>query len=130
MPVAFTTTFGGAGQEGRIDEPRENIIQNVQTWINCRVTGRNSGLKVDLDAQVGVFPDGLVTDMVQAFHGLLADLASGEDRWASPCPVDLPAGQRARRHETCAATAPVPELLLHERVCAQAGRTPARTALL
>lgn len=130
MPVVFTSSLGNTDQAGSASKLGWGIIQIPQTWINCHATDRNDGLGIDFDVRIGVFPDGLVTDMVQAFHRLLVGLASGEDAWASLCPVDLPSGQRSRRDEANATAAPVPELLLHDRVCAQASCTPDRTALL
>jgi pyochelin synthetase len=128
MPVVFTGTL--AADPGQVGEVDSGSPQAPHTWIDCHPVDRDGGLVVEVDARAGVFPDGLVPDMVQALHRLLIDLASSADAWASPYPVDLPAGQRACREEVNATAAPVLELLLHNRVCAQASATPERTALV
>lgn len=128
MSVMFTSSL--TTEPGPVSKTGSGLTQALHTWINCHTVDRNGGLVIDVDTRAGVFPDGLVPDMVQALHRLLIDLTSGADAWASPYPVDLPAGQRACREKVNATAAPVPKLLLQDRVCAQASATPERTALL
>ncbi|MGH3768529.1 MAG: amino acid adenylation domain-containing protein [Pseudonocardiaceae bacterium] len=130
MPVVFTSTLGDSDQASGPSKPGWGNTQTPQTWINCHAMDRDGGLGVDWDVRAGVFPAGLVTDLVQAFHQLLVGLASSDDSWTSQCPVDIPAAQRAHRDQANATAAPLPQVLLHDRVCAQASGTPDRPALL
>ena len=134
MPVVFT---GGIGVVGRaLGEGAERlrpvygISQTPQVWIDCQATDQFGGLEVNWDVREGVFPDGLVDDMFEAFAGLLRRLAQRDATWTAADPLGLPAGQRARRDAVNATAAPEPGGLLHEPLVAYARRFPDRTAVI
>ncbi len=134
MPVVFTSAIGlGVNQaDGPVDagEFGFGITQTPQVWIDCQALDRHDELIVNWDVRDGVFPDGLVTDMFDAFGNLLIGLGTSEATWRRAAPVPLPPAQRARRSEVNNTSGPLPPALLHEEVFAQARRHPGRRAVI
>jgi L-cysteine---[L-cysteinyl-carrier protein] ligase PchF len=134
FPVVYTGAVGAdsghaAGESG-LGQLGYGITQTPQVWIDCQVIENRAALTVNWDVREGIFPDGLVDDMFNAFDDLLRDMASGDEAWNSDDPVPLPAAQRARRHAANATQAPLPDGLLQDEVLAQARRTPDRLAVI
>ncbi|OKI02564.1 non-ribosomal peptide synthetase [Streptomyces sp. CB02923] len=135
LPVTFTSTVGGAGDEnpgapetgGRL---RYGITQTPQVWIDCQVMADGPATAVHWDVRDGVFPDGVVEDMFSAFETLVGRLTDDDSVWDAADPVALPARQLERLERANATAAPRAAGALHEKVVAQALRTPGSTAVI
>ncbi|MFG2910074.1 amino acid adenylation domain-containing protein [Kitasatospora sp. NPDC048286] len=135
MPVTFTSTVGGAGQ----DEPDSlmpggellyGITQTPQVWIDCQVMAEGSELLVHWDVRDGVLPDGVAPAMFAAFEQLVHRLADEDGVWRARDAVELPADQREQLERVNATEAPRALASLHAGVLAQAVRTPERVAVV
>lgn len=134
MPVVFTSAIG-------LVEPAQGnpligtiggygISQTPQVFIDCQAMDSLDGLQVNWDVREGIFPEGMIDDMFAAFEQLLRSLAQSNPIWDTGEAVPLPAWQLTERHHSNAATAPVPNQPLHERVLAQAMATPDLPAVI
>ncbi|MEH1123252.1 non-ribosomal peptide synthetase [Micromonospora sp. CPCC 206061] len=134
MPVVFTSAIGLAGAGGDAStfggEPLYGISQTPQVWIDCQNIERGGTLATNWDVREGVFPDGVVDDMFAAYTALLGALATSDAAWRETDPVRLPAATVACRERVNDTAAPVPDVLLHEPVLAQAVRSPQRVAVI
>ncbi|KPC62704.1 non-ribosomal peptide synthetase [Streptomyces chattanoogensis] len=136
MPIVFTSAIGlgdpGTGQRaaGRLDG--FGITQTPQVFIDCQAMDDTEGLQVNWDVRDGVFPEGVVDDMFDAFETLLRSLAAGGQAWDADAGevVPLPAWQAEDRRRANDTAAPLPDTLLHQDVLAQAARTPDRPAVI
>ncbi|WP_407567207.1 amino acid adenylation domain-containing protein [Polymorphospora sp. A560] len=135
MPVVFTSTVGlteggtGTGFTGT-GELVFGVSQTPQVWIDCQVMEHHGELRISWDVREGVFPDGLVDAMFEAYADLVGRLADGSAAWDQVGPVPLPAAQALRRAAVNDTAADLPVGLLHEPVFAQAARTPQRVAVV
>ena len=136
MPVVFTSAIGLragnaalAGSEG-FGQFVHGISQTPQVWIDCQAIDRQGALALNWDVREGVFPDGVVDDMFDAFAGFIRRLAARDDVWAQVSPIDLPDEQRLRRDTFNQTAAAVPEALLHEGVVTRAFSTPDDLAVI
>ena len=133
FPVVFTSAVGVdagyGGSSGGIGQLVYGITQTPQVWIDCQVMESADALALNWDVREGVLPDGLIDDMFAAFGGLLRRMATSDDVWGEREPVALPAAQLVRRRTANATQARLPDGLLHDRVLAQARRTPDRIAV-
>ncbi|MFI8520133.1 amino acid adenylation domain-containing protein [Streptomyces sp. NPDC085481] len=134
MPVVFTSAIGlgdaGTGKraEGRLDG--FGITQTPQVFIDCQAMDDAEGLQVNWDVRDGVFPDGLVDDMFDAFDTLIRGLADSDGLWDTADVVALPAWQAEERRRANDTSTDLPDGLLHHRVLDQAVRTPDRPAVI
>ncbi|MFJ8313364.1 MULTISPECIES: amino acid adenylation domain-containing protein [unclassified Streptomyces] len=130
MPVVFTSAIGlgKGGTEGRLDG--FGITQTPQVFIDCQAMDDAEGLQINWDVREGVFPDRVVDDMFDAFDTLIRDLADGEELWDTTDVVPLPAWQTEERRRANDTASELPDGLLHQRVFAQAARTPERSAVI
>ncbi|PJJ05987.1 pyochelin synthetase [Streptomyces sp. 2333.5] len=134
MPIVFTSAIGlgdteaNGRAEGRLDG--FGITQTPQVFIDCQAMDDAEGLQVNWDVREGVFPDGLVDDMFDAFESVLRGLADGEEPWESADPVALPGWQTEERRRVNDTAAELPDGLLHHGVLTQAVRTPDRPAVI
>jgi len=136
MPVVFTSAIGlrNENAEGAsadtLGEFIYSISQTPQVWIDCQVIERQGRLDLSWDVRDGVFPDGLIDDMFEAYKTLVQGLGRGPELWESASPVTLPPRQLEMRRLINDAAGPVPNRLLHQDVVAQALRTPERVAVI
>ena len=133
MPVVFTGAIGvggSAAMAGRLGG--HGVTQTPQVFIDCQAGDDERGLQVNWDVRDGVFPEGVVPDMVAAFGVLLRALAGDDAAWAAPAAdaVALPTRQRAERDAVNATGAPVAPGLLQDAVLARAARHPDRPAVI
>ncbi|MGH8083232.1 MAG: amino acid adenylation domain-containing protein, partial [Lysobacter sp.] len=134
MPVVFTSAIGlrgAAARQAPLSGRRAGVgvTQTPQVTLDCQVMDDANGLAANWDVRQGVFPDGLIEDMFEAFGGLLRALADSDAAWSESDPIALPAWQRSEREQANATSAPVPDGLLHADVFAQAARTPDAVAV-
>lgn len=134
FPVVFTSSIGVAiGREGApkgLGDLTHGITQTPQVWIDCQAMESRHELIVNWDTRQDVFPSGLVEDMFSAFEDLLKRAASSSDVWDETDPVKLPAAQVVRQRLANETQAPLPPMLLHEGVVAQALRSVDRLAVI
>jgi pyochelin synthetase len=134
-PIVYTSSVGlsreprSASRAG-LARLVHGISQTPQVWLDCQVMERDGALALNWDVREGVFPDGVVEAMFEAFADLVRRLAASPEPWASTCPVPLPVDQRARREAANHTAAPLGDALLHAGVLAQALRTPDRPAVV
>ncbi|RAS71112.1 pyochelin synthetase [Lentzea atacamensis] len=124
MPVVFTSGIGLGGRQAG-----EGITQTPQVFLDCQVTDGPDGLQINWDVREGIYPDGLVEDMFQAFTTLLTELATTDEAWQSTSPVPLPRHQAEERARVNDTRAPLSDALLHEGFFAQAQRIPEKEAI-
>ncbi|MFJ2743752.1 amino acid adenylation domain-containing protein [Streptomyces sp. NPDC087440] len=134
LPVVFTGSIGVTRQKasaaGRDPRPAYGISQTPQVWIDCQAGDASGALELNWDVREGVFPDGLVEEMFDAFTVLLHRLAADQEAWLHAEPQPLPAGQRAVRAAVNDTAAPEPGHLLHHPLVARARAHPDRTAVV
>jgi pyochelin synthetase len=134
-PIVYTSSVGvSRGHEharrSGLSRLVRGISQTPQVWLDCQVMERDGALALNWDVRDGIFAEGVVEAMFDAFTDLLRRLAASAEPWACACPVELPVDQRARRESANATAAPIADALLHAGVVARARRTPDRTAVV
>ncbi|GLY51401.1 non-ribosomal peptide synthetase [Lentzea sp. NBRC 102530] len=129
MPVVFTSALGlPARANPLLTEQVHGISQTPQVWLDHQVSEVDGGVELVWDAVEGLFPDGLVDAMFEAYRTLVGWLAA-ED-WTATAPDLLPAAQRERRTLVNATTDVLPDVTLHDGFFRHARENPGRPALL
>lgn len=134
-PVVYTSALGlgelfAEGVQESFGQPAWIISQGPQVWLDAQVTELNGGLLVNLDAREGLFADGVLDGMFEAYVGLLQRLCDEPSAWQQPPPALLPAHQQAVRQQAQGQPAPLPSKRLHEGFFDLARLAPKRPALL
>ncbi|MEM7354077.1 MAG: amino acid adenylation domain-containing protein, partial [Acidobacteriota bacterium] len=132
MPMVFTSTLGlrqeavqGAQElAGRV---AYNITQTPQVWLDHQVTETPEGLLFNWDSIAGLFPEGLVDGMFEAYQALLVDLAAGDGAWQAGDRCHTPAADLMLYDGVNSTLAPArvsppPEGLLHQPFLGQVVR--------
>ncbi|WP_394832585.1 amino acid adenylation domain-containing protein [Pendulispora rubella] len=127
-PVVFTSAIGLARK--RAARFGYGITQTPQVTLDCQVQDDANGLQIHWDVRQGVYPDGLVEDMLEAMHGLLLRLAEDADAWEALDPVALPAWQSAERARVNRTGGPVPDSQLHRAAVERASTSPDAVAVI
>ena len=132
MPVVFTSAIGLAIEPLAASQRRvgHGITQTPQVTLDCQVMDDRHGLHIHWDVRQGVFPDGLVNDMQQAFLAQLQRLALDPAAWEQPMQVPLPAWQQRERLAANATAAPLPTGRLHDGLLAMAKAHPQALAVI
>ncbi|OII69908.1 non-ribosomal peptide synthetase [Streptomyces sp. CC77] len=137
MPVVFSSTLGGGdGAPGA--EALESFGELVhvhsrtpQVWLENQVLELDGRLAVHWNAVRGLFPDGTVEDMLDAYTALLDRLVDDPSVWeAVRGVVPLPAAQAEERERANATAEDIPAALLHELVAEAARRRPDAVAVV
>ncbi|OLF53748.1 non-ribosomal peptide synthetase [Pseudomonas chlororaphis] len=134
MPVVFTSALGVPdGTAAPLDGPFAlqvfGLTQTPQVWLDHQVVEAEGGIALNWDRVVGLFPEGMVEAMFDAYLHSLRWLA--EHPWDSAPPDLLPEAQarlRARLNAPGPAVAGDP--VLHQGFFEQARQFPQRHALL
>ena len=134
-PVVYTSALGlgelfAEGVQDSFGQPAWIISQGPQVWLDAQVTELDGGILVNLDAREGLFADGVLDGLFEAYTGLLERLCFESAAWQQPTPALIPARQLALRNASQGTPAPLPVKRLHEAFFAQARRTPELPALL
>ena len=134
-PVVYTSALGlgelfAEGVQACFGEPAWIISQGPQVWLDAQVTELDGGILVNLDAREGLFADGMLDGLFEAYIGLLQRLCFEFSAWDLPPPALIPASQLEVRNSVQGQAAPLPEQRLHEAFFAQARLTPDLPALL
>ena len=136
LPIVFTSTLGLADQffddlpAGFPDLVDGGLSETPQVWLDYQVFEHRGELVVSWDIAKGLFPEGMIESMFQAYVQLLTQLADSEQAWSDPLPVQLPASQQAVRHAVNATATPLPPRTLHLPVFEQARLRPDHAALI
>jgi len=132
MPVVFTSAIGLSIDPPAVSQRRvgHGLTQTPQVTLDCQVMDDTRGLHIHWDVRQGVFPEGLVDDMQQAFLAELQLLALDPAAWEHPMQVPLPAWQQRERLAANATAAPLPNGRLHDRLLAMAWEHPHALAVI
>ncbi len=134
IPVVFTSALGfrRAGAAAvttsstgwdRLGTTVYNVSSTPQVWVDQQITEEDGSLFCNWDAVEGLFPDGVIEQMVEAYRRLLDELAEGS-AWDRPVAAALPALSRTGLVPVAA------DRLLHAGIVAQAALTPDRVAVI
>ncbi|PDP87090.1 non-ribosomal peptide synthetase, partial [Glycomyces fuscus] len=141
-PVVFTSAVGmGELIEPEVcealGEPGWMISQTPQVWLDHQVVERDGGLALVWDAVSGLFPEGVLDAMFDAYGRVLEQVLEGD--WSVPAAA-VPAKEhleaRTRVNEAAMAASPLPDgapasrSLLHGGFFAWAEREPERVAVV
>lgn len=104
--------------------------QTPQLWLNAFAFEQHGGVIVQFDAVDGLFPEGLIEDMVAGYQRLLDSLLS-EDAWSAVTFDLLPEAQRERRRIANDTARPRPQdVRLPDAFLARAAVAPDAAAIL
>ncbi|MFF4815205.1 amino acid adenylation domain-containing protein [Kitasatospora sp. NPDC001309] len=118
MPVVFTCLLGGEGGadgwESLFPDEVFNITQTPQVWLDHQVYESRGELVLCWDHVAGLFPDGLVRDMHEAYCAALRALARDERAWDRTRLTPFPEAQAERRAVVNDTAGPESDRLLHQ----------------
>ncbi|WP_445398909.1 hybrid non-ribosomal peptide synthetase/type I polyketide synthase [Streptomyces sp. LE64] len=127
MPVVFTSALGsdvdGKPAPSPVDwlgEQTHFISQTPQVTIDHFLLEFAGHLELAWHAVDGLFPDGLMAEMFQAYQDFVVGLTQDEGWHRAPV-LDLPAGQLAHREAANDTAGEVPDGVLPARVLARSG---------
>ena len=104
--------------------------QTPQLWLNAFAFEQHGGVIVQFDAVDGLFPEGLIEDMVAGYHRLLDSLLADE-AWNAVTFDLLPEAQRERRRVANDTARPRPgDVRLPDAFLARAAVAPDAAAIL
>jgi len=132
MPVVFTSALGVPGgtaapASGPFRQPVGGLTQTPQVWLDHQVVEADGGIALNWDVVEGLFPEGLISAMFDAYLGALSWLSSSE--WTLPVPDLLPEQQRRVRAGVNATEGECPRQALHEAFFSLAREQPQSIAL-
>ena len=87
MPVVFTSSIGFDSLDGessnlfKFGELVYAISQASQVWMDHQVSLQNGELIFTWDAVAALFPEGMISDMFDAYYGLIRNLANSDVAW-------------------------------------------------
>ncbi|MFG3346468.1 amino acid adenylation domain-containing protein [Streptomyces sp. NPDC048018] len=133
MPVVFSSTLG-ASDGGRLEAFGELVHDHSRTpqvWLENQMLERDGRLSVNWNAVEGLFPDGTLEAMFDAYVTLLDRLVDDPAVWdATRGIVPLPAAQAEERARANATAEDIAPALLHELVAEAAARRPDAVAVV
>ena len=103
--------------------------QTPQVWLNGFAFEQHGGVIVQADAVRGLFPDGMIRDLMRGYQALLDSLCQAP-AWSATTFDLLPQEQRARREAANATATTRPAQRLPDAFTARAARTPGAPAVL
>lgn len=134
MPVVFTSALGVdelGGTGGKwLGKLVYNITQTPQVWLDHQVVEQDGELLLIWDAVEGLFPQGLLEDMFEAYCQLLRRLANEEPAWRIEKPNLVAVPRLERRIEANRTDAPVSPDTLDGLFARQAVLQPDRPAVI
>ncbi|EYF04310.1 non-ribosomal peptide synthetase [Chondromyces apiculatus] len=134
FPVVFTSMLNkrveGMDALNGLGECVYSITQTPQLLLDHQVSERDGAITLVWDIVSGVYPEGFIRDMFQAYTEILGRLADEDAPWRQASIDILPAAQRARREAVNATGADFPEELIHELFAQQAAAAPDRVAVI
>ena len=139
MPVVFTSRLFDTHHDGRdlpgSDDGSPGVVvysvsQTPQVWLDKQIYEEEGALAWTWDVVDGLFPDGLVDAMFDAYRATLVALAEDDDLWHRDVLELLPSAQQELWRSVNATDTALEELLLHEAFVRQAQRAPERPAVI
>lgn len=126
MPIIFTSAIGVGSQHAPLLGVIRNtgISQTPQAYVDCQVMDGAFGLRINWDVREGVFYDGYLEDMFQAFETAALAAAAPASDWNVPYQITLPGWQLAEREAANQTALVQPVNTLHQLVLEQAEKTP------
>ncbi len=98
MPIVYTSAIGLADSGAPLrGDFVGGISQTPQTFIDCQVMDGTFGLQVNWDYREGVFPEGVLDSMFEAFEKRLLTLAEENVNWEDVAEIALPNRDAAER---------------------------------
>ena len=98
MPIVYTSAIGLADSGTPLrGEFSGGISQTPQTFIDCQVMDGAFGLQVNWDYREGVFPEGVLDAMFDAFEKRLFTLANENANWENIAEIALPTRDKEER---------------------------------
>ncbi|WP_265533621.1 amino acid adenylation domain-containing protein [Pseudomonas saponiphila] len=131
-PVVFACNLGPAFVDAtcreQLGEPGWALSQTPQVWLDHQSYPLADGLLLNWDAVQGLFPEGLLEQMFDAYRAVLLWLCAND--WQQPAPLPLPAAQQQRRQQVNATAQATPAQCLHQGFFQQARQHPEALALI
>jgi amino acid adenylation domain-containing protein len=124
MPVVFTSTLGlgsfeqSASKFNQLGEVVYSISQTPQVWLENKVCEEDGVLVCHWDAVEELFPEGLLSDMFEAYNRFLMQLATCAT-WREATPQLVSEAQLRQRYAVNATSAPISGEMLHTLFAAQ-----------
>lgn len=132
IPVVFTSLLDHRFSESaaRLGKVVRSINQTAQVWMDLHVDEAAGQFLLKWDAVEGLFPDGMVADMLGAMTRLLEGIAAGGAELPSGGVSLLPPAQVERRSAVNDTAAPFPETLAHHSIERHARERPEHAAVV
>lgn len=135
MPVVFSSTVGEQDGErnalSAFGELVGCVSRTPQIWLENQIFERAGGLVVTWNAVDGLFPDGVLDAMFDAYRSLLDRLVDDDAAWEQiGAVVHLPVYQSEEQQYTNATEVSMPSVRLHDLVAGAAWRTPDAVAVI
>lgn len=132
MPVVFTSLLDHRFSEsaGGLGTIVRSINQTAQVWMDLHVDELQGQFLLKWDAVEGLFPDGMVKDMLATMRRLLESVAAGEVDKPGAGVALIPPAQAERRALVNRTTAPYPTTLAHHPIEQQARERPDHVAVV
>lgn len=121
MPIVFTSAIGLIDSNNQLLGKVEGfgISQTPQVFIDCQAMDGNFGLQINWDIREGIFPEGMIEDMFQAFEEKIHRLSAGLEEWGSSKGIDIPQWQVREREEANATKTALPKGFLYSKFLEQ-----------
>ena len=132
LPVVFTSLLDHHFTEsaGALGPIVRSINQTAQVWMDLHVDELQGQFLLKWDAVEGLFPDGMVSDMLDALRRLLEGVATGDvDRPGAGVSL-IPPAQAERRRAVNRTAAPYPDVLAHQAIEQHAAERPDHPAVV
>jgi amino acid adenylation domain-containing protein len=135
MPVVFTGNIRSRSDRESsspvtMGELVYNISQTPQVWLDNQVMEDGGDLLVYWDTVEGLFPNGFVDEMFDAYRRLLERLAEDETVWLEARPILLSREQIERRSRVNSTDVPLSPELLHTLFTARAAQQGEKAAVI
>ncbi|MCR5170920.1 MAG: amino acid adenylation domain-containing protein [Desulfovibrio sp.] len=134
-PVVFTGAagLGASGRDasafGRLGRLVYGGAQTPQVWLDYQTYEQNGDLVVNWDCVEGLFPEGMIDDMFDAYVNLLSRLAS-PDTWRQASPISLSAAALCEIEGLNATEGPLEEKTLVDLFEESLARRPGNDAVI
>jgi amino acid adenylation domain-containing protein len=135
MPVVFTSTLAAEFPANSF-APDElghevfSISQTPQVWLDHQLFEVDRGLRLIFDYVDGLFPDGMVDDMFDAYVDAVKRLAGDESAWGARTLPALTARLREMRDAVNRTELVLPECLMFDPFLEKAGEKPDAPAVI
>lgn len=130
MPIVYTSAIGLADSGTPLrGEFIGGISQTPQTFIDCQVMDGDFGLQVNWDFREGVFPEGVLEAMFEAFERRLKTLAEENFSWEKMPAISLPESCTAEQNAANATQKSWNVRMLQSDFLESVQRTPEKIAI-